>query len=341
MNGDEIIGAGAGISGEAGAETGGPCAENSLQKLRQSASERLPEYENCRLCPRGCGVNRYERTGFCGMGAELRVARAALHFWEEPCISGKRGSGAVFFSGCVLRCCYCQNYEISSGGFGRELSVRQLADVFLRLADEGAENINLVTPTQFLPGILRALDLIRHRLSVPVVLNCGGYERAETIRGLRGYVDIYLPDLKYKSSALSRAYSGAADYFPRAMEAIAEMVDQCGTADADVPPEGETLRRGVIVRHMVLPSCRKDSIALLQEMDRSLPKHRYLLSLMSQYTPCYRAKTLKELNRRLTSYEYGTVLREAQRLAFRGYMQEKSSAKEEYTPPFDLTGLPG
>lgn len=296
-------------------------------------------YRACRLCPRQCGVNRYEARGFCGAGTEIRAARAALHFWEEPCLVGTGGSGAVFFSGCTLRCCFCQNAGISWEGFGRDISPKKLSDIFLRLQDQGAVNIDLITPTQFLPGILRALDLAKHRLSIPVVMNCGGFERKETIEALSGYIDIYLPDLKYRSAALSERYSSAPAYFETAIPAIQEMIRQTGGKELDVPPEGECLTRGVIIRHLVLPGARKDSIALLQEMDRQLPKHRFLLSLMSQYTPFYRAASFPELSRRLTSFEYDSVLREALRLDFRGYLQERTSAKEEYTPDFDLTGL--
>lgn len=300
---------------------------------------RFPDYLCCRLCPRGCGVNRYERTGFCRSGTVVRVARAALHQWEEPCISGKRGSGTVFFSGCTLGCVFCQNHEISHKGFGREISDEALSDIFLRLEAEGAENINLVTPTHWLPNILHALDRVKHRLSIPTVLNCGGYERVDTLRRLRGYVDIYLPDLKYMDPALSARYSAAADYFSVAEEALREMLSQAGIPDMDTPEEGEVLKKGVIIRHMVLPSARKDSIALLRWMKESLPEHSYLISLMSQYTPFYRAAEYPEINRRLTSFEYDSVLREARRLDFRGYIQERSSAREEYTPPFDLTGI--
>ena len=298
------------------------------------------DYQTCLLCPRRCGVDRFHTRGFCGSGTSIRIARAALHHWEEPCLVGTGGSGAVFFSGCTLRCCFCQNYPISRENFGKDISVRQLADIFLRLEDEGAENIDLITPTHFLPGITQALDLVKHRLRIPVMMNCGGYENAETIRRLSGYVDIYLPDLKYKSTVLSKKYSGAGDYFEQAIPAITEMIRQTGIPDLAVPKPGAALKRGVIIRHLVLPSCRKDSIELMQELADRLPAHQWLLSLMSQYTPFGRASAFPEINRRLTSFEYDSVLKEALRLDLRGYMQEKSSAKEEYTPPFDLEGVP-
>ena len=298
------------------------------------------DYRACQLCPRRCGIDRFRARGFCGAGTELRIARAALHHWEEPCLVGNGGSGAVFFSGCTLRCCFCQNFPISRENFGKEVSVRQLADIFLRLEAEGAENIDLITPTHFLPGIARALELVKHRLRIPVMMNCGGYERADIIRRLDGCIDIYLPDLKYKSPELSRKYSAAGDYFEQAIPAIQEMIRQVGSPDLQVPPPGIVLKKGVIIRHLVLPSCRKDSIALLQEMAEHFPAHQWLLSLMSQYTPFGRASAFPEIDRRLTSFEYDSVLKEALRLDLRGYMQEKSSAREEYTPPFDLKGVP-
>ncbi len=297
--------------------------------------------DGCRLCPRMCGVDRAVRLGFCGCTREIRAARAALHFWEEPCISGVRGSGAVFFSGCTLRCRYCQNEKISSGHFGKPLSVRELADIFLRLQDEGAHNINLVTATQYLPQILQALDLVRHRLAVPVVYNCGGYERVETVRALDGYVDIWLPDLKYFDPALSLRFSQAADYFAVASAAIRQMVAQTGAPQMK-PADGMPLlmERGVIVRHMVLPGHRDDSIRLLHWLADELPQNSFYISLMSQYTPYRQDPLYPELNRRITSYEYQQVVDAALALGLtQGFMQKKSSAREEYTPPFDLQGL--
>jgi putative pyruvate formate lyase activating enzyme len=261
--------------------------------------------------------------------------------WEEPCISGLRGSGTVFFSGCTLRCCFCQNYRISTGGFGKELTVSELADVFLRLQDQGAHNISLVTATQYLPSILPALDRVRDRLHIPVVYNCGGYERIETVHELRDYVDIWLPDLKYFDSTLSRELSGASDYFEWASEAILAMIEQTGEMQFHTCTEScEIMDRGVIVRHMVLPGHRDDSIRLLHWIADTLPHGRFLISLMSQYTPYHHDDKHPELNRRITSFEYNKVVDEAIALGLtNGFMQEKSSAKEEYTPPFDLEGL--
>lgn len=302
-------------------------------------------YESCDLCPRMCGVDRTAQSlGFCGCTSTVRAARSALHMWEEPCISGVNGSGTIFFSGCTLRCCFCQNYQISSEHFGKELTVRQLADIFLRLQDKGAHNINLVTATQYLPSVIQALDLVRHQLFIPVVFNCGGYERLETIRAMDGYVDVYLPDFKYLSSALSQAYSKAADYFDVAGRAITAMVNQTGAPvfeDYSVEKGScRLIKRGVLIRHLVLPGHRDDSIKILSWIKENLPEKKYCISLMSQYTPFYHSKDFPELNRRITTYEYNKVLDYAIKLGLTdGYMQKKSSAKEEYTPPFDLEGL--
>lgn len=297
----------------------------------------LLDMTDCRLCPRNCRVNRKERTGFCGEKDGIRCARAALHHWEEPCISGTRGSGAVFFSGCSLKCCYCQNYQISQEGLGKEISPEKLARIFLDLQEQGAHNINLVTGTHFLPGILTALDLARPKLSIPVVYNCGGYEKPEVIRLLDGYVDIYLPDLKYFDPELSARYSGARDYFAQASQAVSAMISQTGSPVFD---EDGIMQKGVIIRHMVLPGSRKDSISILRWIREHLPEEGFLLSLLSQYTPFYKSCEYPQINRRLTTYEYDKVLEEAISLGLtKGFMQEKSSAKEEYTPPFDLEGL--
>ena len=295
-------------------------------------------YESCSLCPRDCKVNRRVKTGFCGCGAAVKAARAALHHWEEPCISGTSGSGTVFFSGCTLGCCFCQNYDISRENFGKELTERQLAHIFLKLQEEGAHNINLVTATQYLPSIVKALDLIRPELSIPVVYNCGGYESAETVKALESYVNIWLPDLKYFSSQLSARYSLAPNYFEMASEAIKQMINQAGPPQFDT--SGTLMKKGVIIRHMVLPGAKEDSIRLLHWMKEELPLGKYYISLLSQYTPFYRSKEFPEINRRITSYEYNKVLDAAIGLGLdQGFMQEKSSAKEEYTPPFNLEGI--
>lgn len=311
-------------------------------------------YHSCNLCPRSCGVNREETTGFCGCGSHLKAARAALHHWEEPCISGPEpdggtgtgGSGTVFFSGCTLRCCFCQNWELSSNNFGRELSAEELGKIFLNLQSQGAYNINLVTPAQYLPHITAALDLVRHKLTIPVVYNCGGYETLETVTRLKDYVDIWLPDFKYYDNRLALRYSRAGDYFETASAAILQMIRQTG-GPVWQETQMETgsfplLKKGVVIRHMVLPGHKDDSIALLHWIKENLPSHQYIISLMSQYTPFHHSSDYPGLNRRITTYEYNRVIDTAIGLGLtQGYMQQKSSAKEEYTPPFNLEGLDG
>lgn len=295
-------------------------------------------YEACRLCPRNCGINRYEKNGCCGCGPVIKAARAALHQWEEPCISGIRGSGTIFFTGCALGCCFCQNYSISQEGFGKELTPSRLSEIFLKLQEEGAHNINLVTASQYLPSVIEALDLAKSELTIPVVYNTGGYERPEVIKALKDYVDIWLPDLKYYSGQLSDRYSKAPDYFPIASLAVKEMIRQTGGPIFD--PITGLMKKGVIIRHMVLPGAKEDSIKLLQWISSSLPKGQFYISLLSQYTPFYKSSSYPEINRRITSYEYDQVVNTAIELGLvQGFMQKKSSAKEEYTPPFDLEGI--
>ena len=297
--------------------------------------------QSCELCPRKCKADRTKTTGYCKSGSEVKVARAALQMWEEPCISGMNGSGTIFFSGCTLGCCFCQNYRISQEGFGKEITVNQLSDLFLRLQDQGAHNIYLVTASHFLPSVIRALDQVKHRLTIPVVYNTSGYERTEAIDLLDGYVDIWLPDFKYYSSDLAKRYSNAADYFETASQAIAYMIKKTGSPVFDCrDPQTPLMKKGVIIRHMVLPGCRSDSFAILRWIAGHLPRGQYYISLLSQYTPFYRSADHPEINRRITSYEYQKVVDLALELGLdQGFMQEKSSAQEEYTPPFDLEGI--
>ena len=294
------------------------------------------DYVNCNLCPRRCGVDRTAgQRGFCGCPDTALVAKAMLHKWEEPVLAGAGGSGAVFFGGCTLRCRYCQNAAISGGAVGKATDSAGLRQLFEDLIARGAENIDLVTPTHFLPTILPAL---RPKLPVPVVYNCGGYERVETLRALEDRVDIYLPDLKYADGDLAGALSGAPDYFPVACDAIREMFRQTGRPVYD---EDGIMQRGVIVRHLALPGHVADSRAVLQRLAalRAETGVEFIPSLMSQFTPFYKAAE-HGLGRRITTYEYRQVIDEAVRLGLTdGYMQEKSSAREEYTPPFDLEGV--
>ena len=289
--------------------------------------------ERCEQCPRKCGTDRTSATGFCGAPWELCVARASLHQWEEPSISGSRGSGTIFFAGCNLRCVFCQNREISRGeGIGRILSPDQLEALMLRLRDEGAHNVNLVTPTPYAKQLIPILRRVKPRLGIPVIYNCGGYESTDVLQKLEGLVDIYLPDIKYFSPTLSKRYSAAEDYFSVALTALREMLRQTGSPKTD---ENGLLTRGTVVRHLVLPSCREDSIALLSALADTFGNDAFLLSLMSQYTPDFAKDTpYPNLHRRITSFEYDAVLTHARRLGFDGYFQSRSSATDAYTPNF-------
>lgn len=294
------------------------------------------DLHSCELCPRRCGADRYASRGFCGVGAKITAARAMLHHWEEPCISGSRGSGAIFFSGCPLRCVFCQNHALSHEGYGAEISADRLADIMLALQEKGAHNINLVSPTQYVPEILRALDRAKPRLTVPVVYNTGGYERVETVAALSGYVDVYLDDIKYFSPALSQAYAAAPDYFARASEALSAMAEQVGACRFD----GDGIMTGgVIVRHLILPGCRTDSMEILRALPSYVNVEDIKLSLMSQYTPDFAPDSFKNLKRRLTTFEYQSVLAEAEKLGYDGYRQEFSSSDKKYTPDFRLQGI--
>ena len=291
---------------------------------------------NCVQCPRRCGVDRSRRAGYCGAPEEIRLARAALHPWEEPCISGKNGSGTLFFSGCNLRCIFCQNREISrNGSFGKTVSPEELKALMLRLRDEGAGNINLVTPTHYAEALVPILREIRPSLGIPVVYNCGGYESAETLKKLDGLIDIYLPDFKYFSPELSGQYSSAPDYYPVALSALREMLRQAGAPQFS---SDGLLLRGVIVRHLVLPGCRKDSIQLLRSLCNEFGNSAFLLSLMSQYTPEFAPSPAPQnLLRRVTSFEYDSVLSVVESLGFTGYFQSRTSAQSSYTPDFRET----
>lgn len=289
------------------------------------------KYKNCNLCPRRCGVDRTKSAGFCRQSDKIRIARADLHMWEEPCISGKEGSGAVFFSGCTLKCCFCQNFEISQQYKGYEVTERELADIFLKLQDKGANNINLVSPTPFVPGIISALDIARPKLRIPVVYNCGGYENIETIDMLNGYVDIYLPDLKYFSDEPATIYSGASNYYDTAIAAIKHMQKQVGKPRYD---DRCIMKSGVIVRHLTLPTPRHDSEKLLYALRDNFEPDDIVLSLMSQYVPMHRACEHKEINRRISTFEYNFVVDLAASLGFEGYSQEKAAADKGYVPQF-------
>ena len=295
-------------------------------------------YESCDLCPRHCHVDRTAgKTGYCRMPAAPAAARAALHMWEEPCISGSRGSGAVFFSGCALRCVYCQNYRIAAGDCGRTVSPERLTEIFLELQDKGAANINLVTATQFLPDIMPALaDAKKKGLSIPVLYNSSGYETIETVASLGELVDVWLPDFKYMEEELSSRFSGAPDYPQTAAAAIEKMISLSGPCEYD--PEGY-IQKGVIIRHLVLPGHTRNSMSVLDELAGRFGTGT-CISLMSQFTPVRACEQAPELNRRLTRREYEKVLEYALKLGFgEGFFQEGRSARESFIPVFDYEGL--
>ena len=295
--------------------------------------------EGCRLCPRQCGAKREEgQTGACGVsGPGILAARAALHKWEEPCISGKTGSGTVFFSGCPLRCVYCQNYRISGAEAGKRISRERLARIFLELQEKGAANINLVTPTHYTPQIILAVKEARGLgLSVPIVYNCGGYEKVETLRTLEGIVDVYLTDFKYMEEDAAARYSHAPDYPQTAKAALAEMVRQRGRACFD--SEG-MMTRGVIVRHLLLPGHLKNAKAVVKYVYETYGDQVYL-SLMNQYTPLPQVKDWPELDRRVTKREYDRLVDYAVSLGVEnGFIQEGDTAKESFIPEFDYEGI--
>ena len=286
-------------------------------------------YESCTLCPRRCGVNRAAgELGFCRMGGHVRVARAAPHYWEEPVLSDGGGSGTVFFSGCTLRCSFCQNSRISRDGFGEELDKGRLRGILEQLVDAGVENINLVTPTHFLPDILPALE---PKLPVPVVYNCGGYESVETLRALEGYVDIYLPDYKYADAALAARLSGAGDYPETALLAIREMIRQTG---APVMSEDGHLLHGTLIRHLILPGYLDNTLGAIEAI-AALPKGQYLFSLMRQYTPINALPA--PLDRMVTDEEADAALSWAMLCGLdEGFYQDAQSAEDAYIPDFSL-----
>ena len=291
----------------------------------------------CNLCPRKCGADRQNGKGFCGAGSKVIVARAGLHKWEEPCISYKNGAGTVFFSGCSLHCCFCQNDQISNGLFGKEITDRELADIFISLQEKGADNIDLVTPTHFVSNIINALDMVKHKLTIPVVYNCGGYESCDTIRLLDGYIDIYLPDIKYFSGDISKKYSNAPDYFEYASKAVLEMTAQAGSLKYN--SEGGLIK-GTVIRHLVLPSHRHDSMKIIEWIAKNTSSEDVLVSIMNQYTPFdFISDEHSELKRRVTKMEYNSVVNYAAELGINGFTQRKSSASEEFVPDFDLTGI--
>ena len=288
----------------------------------------------CLICPRKCGADRTNGAGFCLSGKDPKIARAALHHWEEPCISGTRGSGTVFFSGCSLKCVFCQNDEISRGNFGKAVSVSRLREIFFELIEKGAHNINLVNPTHWAMQILQALG---DGLPVPVVYNTGGYDRVETLRMFDGRVQIYLPDMKYSDSTIAGKYSKAPDYPETAKKAILEMFRQTGSFEID---DDGIMRRGVIIRHLILPENIENTVRVIDWVSDTFSPGQVLFSLMSQFTPTKGCLEFSELGRRLSQEEYDLCYDYlASSNIEDGFFQELSSAAEEYIPPFDLEGV--
>ncbi len=300
--------------------------------------KNMNKYENCLLCPRKCGINRSTgQTGICGVSSEIKVARAALHYWEEPCISGKRGSGAVFFSGCSLHCVFCQNREISDGKEGKVISKERLSDIFMELADKGANNINLVTPGQYIPDIVWVVNDAKSRgMKLPIIYNTSGYENVTELKLLEGIVDVYLPDFKYMDSTLSAMYSRAKDYPSVAKQALSEMVRQ--QPDVVIDDATGLIQKGVIVRQLLLPGHVNDAKAVLKYLYDTYHDHVYI-SMMSQFTPIA-LKDYPEINRTVTRREYERLVDYALEIGItNAFIQEGDVAKDSFIPAFDCEGV--
>lgn len=300
--------------------------------------KNMNKYENCLLCPRKCGINRRTgQTGVCGVSSEIKVARAALHYWEEPCISGKRGSGAVFFSGCSLHCVFCQNREISDGKEGKVISKERLSDIFMELAGKGANNINLVTPGQYIPDIVWAVNDAKSRgMKLPIIYNTSGYENVTELKLLEGIVDVYLPDFKYMDSTLSARYSRAKDYPSVAKQALSEMVRQ--QPDVVIDDATGLIQKGVIVRQLLLPGHVNDAKAVLKYLYDTYHDHVYI-SMMSQFTPIA-LKDYPEINRTVTKREYERLVNYALEIGITdAFIQEGDVAKDSFIPAFDCEGV--
>lgn len=288
----------------------------------------------CNSCPRKCNIDRETKLGVCGAPAEYKIARAALHFWEEPCISGDKGSGTVFFSGCSLKCVYCQNYEISKNAFGKTVTEDRLIKIFKELETQGAHNINLVNPTHYSLQLFETLK--KYKPTVPVVWNTGGYDSAETLRKGDGLVDIFLTDIKYVSESVSKKYSGAEDYFSVASKAVLEMQSQ---VKENIFDENGIMQKGLIIRHLVLPGNVSQAIKVMDWVKSNLPDDT-IISLMSQYTPCGKAGEYPTINRKLSEREYDIVLNHAEKLDFENvFIQERDSSSTDFIPDFNLSGI--
>jgi len=293
--------------------------------------------KNCNLCPNNCNINRNKYIGKCGAGAKIKVALASLHYYEEPCISGENGSGTIFFSNCNLECVFCQNHKISKDGFGKEIEIEELANIFISLQNKNANNINLVSPTPYVPQIVEAIKIAKQKgLRIPIIYNSGGYENVETIKMLNGYIDVYLPDLKYVENDIAVKYSNAPDYFDYSTKAILEMYNQVGAPRLN---ENGIIQSGLIIRHLVLPSHIKNSKKVLKWINDNIDSKVYV-SVMAQYFPAGNAGKFKEINRKLTEEEYKEIEEYLYSLNIEnGYMQELEEHEEEYVPNFDLSGI--
>ena len=293
---------------------------------------------SCTLCPRNCKVNRNNNElGYCGMTNQLMVARASLHYWEEPIISGERGSGTVFFSGCNLKCVFCQNYQISNNNFGKPISIHRLSEIFLELQEKGANNINLVTPTHFVPLIIEALKIAKAKgLNIPIVYNSSGYENVETIKLLKGYIDIYLPDFKYYDNKYANKYSKCNNYFEAVTSSLDEMINQVGTPQIN---EEGILIKGVIVRHMMIPGLLDDSKKIIHYLVDNYNDDIFI-SIMNQYTPTNNLTNYQEINQTVDDKDYDELINYAIDLGIKnGFMQEGETQKTSFIPEFDTTGV--
>ena len=291
----------------------------------------------CKLCPRNCGIDRFYQIGFCGASDKVKIALVSLHQWEEPCLIGANGAGTVFFSNCNLRCCFCQNHQISQSGHGIEVDIDRLAEIFIEQQKRGAATIDLVTPTHYVPQIIAALKIAKSNgLVIPIVYNSNGYENVETVELLKGYVDIFLPDLKYFYDETAIKYSSAPGYFKAASKAISKMFELVGNIEFD---DSGLMRRGVIIRHLILPNHRHESMRIVDWLYNNFGDAIYI-SLMNQYTPMFKAVQFKELNRRLTTFEYDSVVNYALELGVKNYyIQVGKTASEQFVPNFDLSGI--
>ena len=296
----------------------------------------LDKLKKCEICPHNCKANRLDgKMGRCKCNDKIKIALASVHHFEEPCISGKNGSGTVFFSGCNLNCKFCQNYEISQLGKGVEISIDELADIFIKQQSKGVHNINLITPTMYVYQIMEAIKIARKNgLNIPIIYNSNGYENVQTIKDLEGYIDVYLPDLKYYDNEIGLKYSGIKNYFQYASKAILEMYNQVGSPKFD---KNRIITKGLMIRHLVLPNNIENSKKVLKWIKENINEDVYI-NIMAQYFPTYKAKDIKELNRKLSKDEYEKIENYVYELDIKnGYMQELGEHEEEYVPDFNLS----